>query len=614
MIPKGVSIAQHGLIANISKYLKYYGRNEEIIEKMSEGYCFGISILWLYARWLQAQPFPFEIDDPNIRRDDCYWFYETLVDLSKWREPEEKIAKLHNEIEEEISQLPPNQETTPNEPPPKTRKTITEQKLLNIKKTDSGLEYKLGRHLRITRNIERFISLIFNLHQDPFQEEIPQIIIEDRLEDTRSRKPHKEYFITATVNLEKLKILLATNNLIQMHKMLLIDSERHATGLFKDIHAETNTECYRYFDPNFSAGEQRLLTTDAIAETIFKTRNFAPDTEHSIYIYVFSFVPEHQPYPKSEEFPNKITDIMVSENINAYFLERYIIENNTAAAGRLIEIGTELTDKHPPALLLATQYNRVELVKQMLEIGSINPNVTDNKGRTALMLAIKNWIFDIADLLINHRGINLDAMDNKGYFPLSYAVKAHHQEENPSEKNRALGIIKLLIAKGAKIDKTNNDGWSSLMQAAYLNDEEGAQILIDAGADLIMGDRTNGNTALMLASHQGNLWIVKILTTEELLTNSRIDLDQKNNDGRTAIELAILEDHDETFKYLLLKGAKIERTFINEYVTDENRKKYMLQLLEKPRASLMKPLRDKREKTKSVPFGIETSPFSKRKP
>lgn len=47
---------QHEIKKKIQLFLEQTGRDKEFIKEFEQGYCTGISSLWLYAKWLQTQP------------------------------------------------------------------------------------------------------------------------------------------------------------------------------------------------------------------------------------------------------------------------------------------------------------------------------------------------------------------------------------------------------------------------------------------------------------------------------------------------------------------------------------------------------------------------------
>jgi ankyrin repeat protein len=63
---------------------------------------------------------------------------------------------------------------------------------------------------------------------------------------------------------------------------------------------------------------------------------------------------------------------------------------------------------------------------------------------------------------------------------------------------------------GAEVNERNNYGWTALMHAARLGNDEIVALLVDKGADINAADN-DGWTALMRASHRGHTETVKLL-------------------------------------------------------------------------------------------------------
>ena len=51
-------------------------------------------------------------------------------------------------------------------------------------------------------------------------------------------------------------------------------------------------------------------------------------------------------------------------------------------------------------------------------------------------------------------------------------------------RNHLEGITRL-IAAGADVNKSENDGWSPIMMASEFGHQEAVQLLLDAGADVL---------------------------------------------------------------------------------------------------------------------------------
>jgi len=80
-------------------------------------------------------------------------------------------------------------------------------------------------------------------------------------------------------------------------------------------------------------------------------------------------------------------------------------------------------------------------------------------------------------------------------------------------------IVKYLVSKGAKIDKTGDMLDSALIFAAELDNDEIVACLVRNGANLEVPSK-HGSTALNMAAGNGNLKMVKVLVENGANKNS----------------------------------------------------------------------------------------------
>lgn len=119
-------------------------------------------------------------------------------------------------------------------------------------------------------------------------------------------------------------------------------------------------------------------------------------------------------------------------------------------------------------------------------------------------------------------------------------------------ENGDAGLADLLIRHGADIDARGPGGMSALMRAAFYANTEVVRALTERGAAVDATDE-NGWTALMHAAHQYhptccNQWQMSHRSdrgeTITHLLDHGADADRRNDEGKTALELA-MEAHDD---------------------------------------------------------------------
>ena len=146
-------------------------------------------------------------------------------------------------------------------------------------------------------------------------------------------------------------------------------------------------------------------------------------------------------------------------------------------------------------------------------------------------------------------------------------------------------MVKLLLAKGAKF----HGGELALAALSGNQEESPAMItaLLQAGADVnSRNDRLVGGfsfTALYAASLKGNKDAVKLL-----LAQPGIKLDEKNDDGDTALMAAAEGGHAEIVDMLLKAGANVSITDIGGETAATRAQKGLAKLVEKQQGIISK--------------------------
>ncbi|MBR3425778.1 MAG: ankyrin repeat domain-containing protein [Neisseriaceae bacterium] len=207
----------------------------------------------------------------------------------------------------------------------------------------------------------------------------------------------------------------------------------------------------------------------------------------------------------------------------------------------------------------------MDMLKLLLDAGA-NVNAMDNLHETALYKAAENGDIDAVRLLLDYGAdVNLGRET-----PLIAAL---------SEDSKNMhAIVQLLIDNGADVHRcTDKSLWSTVMLAA-VNHPECLQFLIDAGADInyVCRDTTDYRqyTALLWAAEEGITESVKIL-----LANGA-DIHAKNKRGRTALDLAMTNQHTEIVQLLQAAGAKNSEDYSPQTAQAEKKKSEEEQMLE----------------------------------
>ena len=130
--------------------------------------------------------------------------------------------------------------------------------------------------------------------------------------------------------------------------------------------------------------------------------------------------------------------------------------------------------------------------------------------------------------------------------------KDHGEPLRNAAEHGNISAVKYLIQFGAKVDKVDRNGVSSLLLACKRNHLHIVEILLNYTANInIKTDQKE--TPLMESCQNGNLQLVNRL----LSNNPSPLLNDKNKDGKTALEVAIDNHHATIVMALIKKGAQL---------------------------------------------------------
>ncbi|OVA00508.1 Cyclic nucleotide-binding domain [Macleaya cordata] len=177
----------------------------------------------------------------------------------------------------------------------------------------------------------------------------------------------------------------------------------------------------------------------------------------------------------------------------------------------------------PLTLCFATIRGDDLLLHQLLRRG-LDPNESDNNGRTALHIAATKGSENCVVLLLDY-GADPNSRDSDGNVPLWEAIVGNHET-----------VIKLLIDNGGNL--FSGDMGQFACTAVEQNSLDLLEKIVEYGGDVKI-PRSNGTTALHVAVCEGNVDIVKFLLEQGA------DIDKPDNDGWTPRSLADQQSHEE---------------------------------------------------------------------
>ncbi|XP_052769568.1 ankyrin-3-like isoform X2 [Mya arenaria] len=229
--------------------------------------------------------------------------------------------------------------------------------------------------------------------------------------------------------------------------------------------------------------------------------------------------------------------------------------------------------KNTPAtpLTIAVKNWNTEAVKFLLSHNvSTGGLIGAEEGNPPLYYALRSNLPEIANLLIAHPGINLDAKSSRGSpilhaavrmpdFPfLETLLKAGANPNIMDNDNRYTALlicvtyrltdaIRILLRYRADVNQRNYRGDSALTVAVYGSNKHIIQMLLDAGAD--PNTHSNTESPLFIACYEDDIDIVR------LLIKHKANINVSNEQKYTPLHVAAWNGHLETVRELLKFGA-----------------------------------------------------------
>ena len=193
----------------------------------------------------------------------------------------------------------------------------------------------------------------------------------------------------------------------------------------------------------------------------------------------------------------------------------------------------------------AIDQDKVADIRRLLP--KVDVNITNDKGKTALMAAVKVGDHCLLQELLR-RGLSISDRGYTGGTALMYAVLGNQSE-----------MIDLLLSYKTDLNAQSTNGWTAVMIAAAKGFDSAISALHEAGADLDLAD-VYGWTPLMRALDNRHSGVV-----EYLLSQPEIDVRQVNENGSIALHIAVQAGNRSAVSRLLQLGSPTEVKDKNGY-------------------------------------------------
>jgi ankyrin repeat protein len=172
-------------------------------------------------------------------------------------------------------------------------------------------------------------------------------------------------------------------------------------------------------------------------------------------------------------------------------------------------------------------------------------NSTDKDGNGIFNYATKKGNIDFLKLLIK-KGVDYKSSNKKGGNAFLFAAQGGRGYSNP------LAVYEYLKSLGLDPNIVPKDGYTPLHRLAYNNSDPAIfELFLTAGADVNLKD-AEGNTPFLNAASRNELAMVK------LLSKTVKDFNTTNNEGQSALMLAVQRNNPEVTEFLLNNGSDAE--------------------------------------------------------
>ncbi len=158
----------------------------------------------------------------------------------------------------------------------------------------------------------------------------------------------------------------------------------------------------------------------------------------------------------------------------------------------------EATKIKSQLLFMHINDNHLAEVQALVNVHKVDPHASGEVGFTPFLVACQLGHLDIARFCLTHTGADIHERSSNGLTALWLASRFNH-----------LGLVELLLKKGAKVDAADNEGFTPLCMASKHGHLETVKLLLKAGANRHVVVR--GTTPAEAALDHGHYRVAELL-------------------------------------------------------------------------------------------------------
>ncbi len=213
------------------------------------------------------------------------------------------------------------------------------------------------------------------------------------------------------------------------------------------------------------------------------------------------------------------------------------------------DVNIKLKNNSTILIHLCTNRGKLNIIELLIK-NNVDINALGKNNETALMFAALTMQNEIVDLLIRN-GANVNIKNLDGRTALFTSVYLSGAGEFNSE------TLDLLIKAGANINEQDNNGQSILMLACNKGNYETINNILSRNININLLDTNNRNALFYVITSKNRLikndYKPKII---KLLLKEGININQKDKDNNSALDIVKKEGLKEIEEILVKNGAK----------------------------------------------------------